>query len=497
LEVGPLALQDAPFTIPTSWAWTRLGSVGDWGSGSTPPREDLDLYGGGMTWLKSGELNDNRQLAGSEETVSDLALAKGTFRRNRAGDVLVAMYGATIGKVAILAEEAVTNQAVCGCTPFDGVFNHFLFFYLLSQRRQFHSASEGGAQPNISKWKIIHTPFPFPPINEQHRIVARVDELMALCDRLEAQQEERETRQSELARASVACFVDAPTSANLNFLFHKSYSIAPVDLRKSILTLAVEGRLVLQDPEDEAVSELLTRRLTAKQLSGTQGNVRSENLLEPIVPGKAASEIPPSWAWCKMDQLVNSLRNDIRTGPFGSALHKHDHRADGVPVWGIESIGKGGYFTWRNKISVDLEKAQELATFSVKPGDIIISRSGTVGELCRIPDAAPAGLMSTNLMKISLDDQVITPDYFCLLFRGATSINTQLSTLCFGSTRLFLTQRILTKLLFPVPPLAEQRRIIAKANQLMALVDELERHISASREIGANLLNAVVAQLVA
>ena len=96
------------------------------------------------------------------------------------------MYGATIGKLAILAEEAVTNQAVCGCTPFDGVLNKYLFLFLLSQRENFSAASEGGAQPNISKVKIVGRLFPLPPIAEQHRIVAKVDELIVLCDRLEA-----------------------------------------------------------------------------------------------------------------------------------------------------------------------------------------------------------------------------------------------------------------------------------------------------------------------
>ena len=94
-------------------------------------------------------------------------------------------------------------------------------------------------------------PIPLPPLAEQKRIVAKVDELMALCDRLEAQQQERETRHAALARASLARFADAPTPANLQFLFHPSYAIPPADLRKSILTLAVQGKLVPQDPNDE------------------------------------------------------------------------------------------------------------------------------------------------------------------------------------------------------------------------------------------------------
>ena len=200
-EVIPLGEDEQPFVIPASWAWTRLGAVGDWGSGSTPPRGSHEFYGGGITWLKSGELNDNKELRGSEETVTEAAVTKCSFRRNQAGDVLIAMYGATIGKVAILAEPALTNQAVCGCTPFSGVLNHYLLNFLLSQRSHFHSASEGGAQPNISKVKIVESPFPLPPLAEQHRIVAKVDELMALCDRLEAQLTTTQTETRHLLEA--------------------------------------------------------------------------------------------------------------------------------------------------------------------------------------------------------------------------------------------------------------------------------------------------------
>ena len=139
-----MGVVDPPFQVPSNWTWTRLGFIGDWGSGSTPLRGVAGLYGEGITWLKSGELNDNQHLTGSKECITELALNTGSFRRNRAGDVLIAMYGATIGKLAILAEDAVTNQAVCGCSPYLGVFNRFLYLFLLSQRTQLRSLSEGG-----------------------------------------------------------------------------------------------------------------------------------------------------------------------------------------------------------------------------------------------------------------------------------------------------------------------------------------------------------------
>ncbi len=198
LSVGP---DERPFEIPAGWSWTRLGVIGDWGSGSTPSRGKAEYYGGAYTWLKSGELNDVIGLTGSDERVSDIALKECSFRLNRKDDVLIAMYGATIGKLAILGEDAVTNQAVCGCTVLSGIVNKYLFLQLLAMRSAFHSQSEGGAQPNISKEKIVNTPFPLPPLPEQHRIVAKVDELMALCDRLEAALEKREATKAKLLEA--------------------------------------------------------------------------------------------------------------------------------------------------------------------------------------------------------------------------------------------------------------------------------------------------------
>ena len=196
VEIG-----DEPFPIPSDWMWCRLGEIGDWGSGSTPPRGNSEYYGGEIVWLKSGELGDSLALSDSEERVSKLALEKCSFRLNQPGDVLIAMYGATIGKLAVLAEPAVTNQAVCGCTPFSGVFNKYLFLFLLSRREDFHGQSEGGAQPNISKVKIVSSPFSFPPLAEQHRIVAKVDELMALCDQLESQLTATQTDNRRLLEA--------------------------------------------------------------------------------------------------------------------------------------------------------------------------------------------------------------------------------------------------------------------------------------------------------
>jgi type I restriction enzyme S subunit len=485
------------YDTPASWRWVRLGMIGHIIGGGTPRSENSEYFADeGIPWLTPADLNGlkEKRILRGRRCITQLGLDNSSAQLLPEGSVVFSSR-APIGYVAIAGTELATNQGFKSCVPFIKETNEFLYYYLMSAAARIDSEASGTTFREVSGKIVSQIPVPLPPVAEQKRIVAKVDELMALCDRLEAQQQERERRHATLARASVARFVDAPTPANLNFIFHKSYDISPTDLCKSILSLAVQGKLVPQDPNDEPVSDLLTREFTARRMLVKQGEIRAEEPLKSIKAEEQPAEIPSGWAWCKIDHLIHSLKNDIRTGPFGSSLHKNEHKAFGVPVWGIESIGKDGSFTGLNKIFVDVIKARELASFSVKGGDIIISRSGTVGELCRLPDGIPAGLISTNLMKISLNTRVINPDYFCLLFRGAISINAQLSQLCFGSSRLFLTQKILTKLLFPVPPLSEQNRIVAKVDELMASVDALETQLINARITAQKLMEAVVAEL--
>ena len=174
---------EKPFDIPESWEWVRLGEVGSWSAGATPSRTRPDYYSGNIPWLKTGDLNDG-YVAEIPETITELALAKTSVRLNPVGSVLMAMYGATIGKLGILQVPATTNQACCACIPFSGIYNKYLFYFLKGYRKSFIKMGEGGAQPNISKEKIVRTLTPLPPLAEQKRIVAKLEELLPLCERL-------------------------------------------------------------------------------------------------------------------------------------------------------------------------------------------------------------------------------------------------------------------------------------------------------------------------
>ena len=167
--------EQIPFEIPENWVWVRMGQIGDWGAGSTPQRGNANYYNGKILWLKTGELN-NGIVYDTEEKVTQKAFQDCSLRMNKIGDVLIAMYGATIGKLAIVGKELTTNQACCGCTPYL-IYNWYLFYFLMASRDSFIKKGEGGAQPNISRVKLIEYLIPLPPLKEQYRIVAQIEKL--------------------------------------------------------------------------------------------------------------------------------------------------------------------------------------------------------------------------------------------------------------------------------------------------------------------------------
>lgn len=145
--------------LPKGWEWCKLAEVGTWQSGSTPSRGVSSYYGGTIPWLKTGDLNDG-YIKVIPEYITEKALAETSVKLNPAGSVLIAMYGATIGKVGILTFPATTNQACCACSEFNGISNKYLFYFLISHKEAFIQQGGGGAQPNISKEIIINTPLP-------------------------------------------------------------------------------------------------------------------------------------------------------------------------------------------------------------------------------------------------------------------------------------------------------------------------------------------------
>ncbi len=181
LETALVPECEQPFTVPENWVWTRLGDVYTWGSGGTPSRKNPEFYTGNIPWIKTGELCSG-YIYDSEEKISEEAISKSSAKLFPVNTIAIAMYGATIGKVAILGVRATTNQACACAKPNDFTNVKYLFYYAISQKDNFIKKGKGGAQPNISQEVIKAHLFPLPPLAEQQRIVDRIESLFSKLD---------------------------------------------------------------------------------------------------------------------------------------------------------------------------------------------------------------------------------------------------------------------------------------------------------------------------
>ena len=255
--------ENVPFEVPSSWVWTTLGKIGNWQSGATPSRLRKDYYGGNIPWLKTGDLNDG-YISDIPEYITETALKETSVKLNPKDSVLIAMYGATIGKVGILSFPATTNQACCACTDYL-VKKMYLFYFLLANREKFIAMGGGGAQPNISKEKIVSTLIPLPPKQEQSRIVEGIEHWLSLVDCIE---KNKDNLQRTIKEA-----------------------------KSKILTLAIHGKLVPQAPTDEPASELLKRINPKAEIISDNGHYQKlpegwcETILKHVITIKSGYPI--------------------------------------------------------------------------------------------------------------------------------------------------------------------------------------------------------------
>ncbi|TSE14060.1 restriction endonuclease subunit S, partial [Mesorhizobium intechi] len=380
-QLPPVHADEIRYKAPDGWLWIRLNELGDWGSGATPNRKRSEYFGGEIPWFKSGELTSDF-ISISEESVSDLALEECSLRLNRPGDVLIAMYGATIGKTSILAVEGTTNQAVCACAPFEGAFNRYLLTALKAMRPLFVEQGAGGAQPNISREKIIATAFALPPEAEQHRIVAKVDELMVLCDRLEAGTYEAIDAHQLLVTELLATLTSsqdagqlaenwARIEAHFDTLFATEDSVD--QLKQTILQLAVMGRMVPQDPKDEPASELLKRVKVDWLRQVSERGMRGAKVPTFLARDVENYSYPETWKVVPLGQLA------VVTDPNPS--HRYpDYNGGTIPLLSTQEFsGEDGWDHSTAKLTTEAfwKFQQEICAF--EEGDIIFARKGRLG----------------------------------------------------------------------------------------------------------------------
>ena len=396
-----------------------LGNIFKTTSGGTPSRKRFEFYQGDIPWVKSGEL-ENNIIFDTEEKITEDAIENSSAKIFPAGTILIALYGVTIGKLAFLGIKAATNQAICGIFDNGVILSKYTYYFLFYSRPKLVQSGIGGAQPNISQNIVRKQPFPIIPLPEQRAIVSKIEQLFSDLDNgidnfKKAQEQLKRYRQSVLKAACEGRLV--PTEAEL---------------------ACAEGR-------DYEPADVLLARILKERREKWNGKGKYK---EPVAPDtNGLPELPEGWCYTHIEALLSTNRTGIKTGPFGSLLKKHEHRIEGIPVLGIENI-KAMKFIAGSKIRITKEKSTQLCGYDALPDDVLISRSGTVGEVCVVPEGLGEARISTNLIRVTLAPIGMLPIFFTFLFNGSPDVLDQVTDLCKGSTRNFLNRSILFSLIF-------------------------------------------------
>jgi type I restriction enzyme, S subunit len=475
---------DEIWPIPAHWVFVPLELIampnglftdGDWvESKDQDPNGDVRL-----TQLADVGMGEYRNRSSRFMNAATAARLNCTFLKT--GDILIARMPDPLGRACVFPGDpkpcvTVVDVAVLrlGSHEFNGAY---VVYAINSPQfaKNVQSKAAGTTRSRISRGNLSALPFPLPPLAEQHRIVAKVDELMALCDRLEAAQVERESRRDRLAAASLHRLnngVDPDAFRDhARFYFNQLPRLTTrtehiQQLRQTILNLAVRGKLVPQDTKDEPVVELL-RRIGAE---------KSQD--EPFL-------IPVSWAWVSVDQV-----GDAR---LGKMLDKGENK--GTPRHYIRNVNVRWFdFDLSDVFEMPFED-DELEEFALHRGDVLICEGGEPGRAAVWDEREQQIYFQKAIHRVRFS-RGVSPNFFVNALRESADSG-RLATYFTGVGIKHFTGKGLASFIFPLAPLAEQHRIVAKVDELMALCDRLEAQLVTTRTDSRRLLEAVLHEALA
>ena len=341
--------------------------------------------------------------------------------------------------------------------------------------------------------ELLSILFPLPPLAEQKRIVAKVDELMALCDQLDKARTEREATRDRLAAASLAR-LNAPDPETFHDDARFALNVLPAitarpnqvkQLRQTILNLAVRGKLVPQEPKDEPASELL-KRIADERKALLEIKKARRNSEQEVLSLRDDVALPSGWHWTNIDEVALSMR-------YGTST-KCEYGGAGVPVLRIPNVS-GGVVSLED-IKFGPLTQNEVRDLALSSGDLLMIRSNgsldIVGRSAVVIDAAAGMAFAGYLVRLRLSVSNMNPKYVWLAL-NSTYVRDQIERpirSAVGLKNVNLTE--FGALAFSLPPLAEQHRIVAKVDELMALCDRLEAGLTIREEVRGRLLDALL-----
>lgn len=490
-------IDEPPFAIPAGWLWLPLGETGNIFSGNSineGTRERLSQAQSGRPFIATKDVGYG---------LDELAYANGllvpeadtTFKVARPDTPLICSEGGSAGrKIGLCNREICFGNKLIANEPWSKISPRYVLYVYLSPffYEEFRSRMTG-VIGGISLNRFIELPFPLPPFGEQQRIVAKVDELMALCDQLEAAQMEREGQRDKLALSTLAKLnePDPDTfAADARFtLEHLEPLTKRTDqikqLRQTILNLAVRGKLVEQDPNVEPASVLLSRITAENQRLMREKGIRTQKPGLPVDSLKAPVQLPPSWQYVYLQDLAYQITDGTHLTP--------KYTETGKPFLSAQNIKPFRFMPQKHRLVSEADFENYRANRRPERGDILMTRVGAgIGEAAVLnSDFEFAFYVSLCLIKVPVG--LVSAEYLTLWLNspeGRESSTTR--TYGKGASQGNLNLSLIRTFNIPLPPLSEQHRIIAKVDQLMALCDQLEASLVQGEQTRSKLLEAVL-----
>jgi type I restriction enzyme S subunit len=487
---------EIPHSLPNSWIWTRLG--------------EITLYTIAEK-VNSAEIPEDAWLLDLEDIEKDTSRlirrksfqekpSKSTKSHFKSGDVLYGKLRPYLNKVLVADSDGYCTTEIIPIRPHSGIDSEYLRYVL--KRSDFlkyvNSKTYGINLPRLGTDDARNAVFPLPPIAEQKRIVAKVDELMGLCDQFEAEKQKRDTLRQRLRASAFDALMNAPTDDALStawsFIHQHWHPLTQhpddvEDVRRSLLQLAVRGKLVPQDPNDEPAEVGLSKiKQSRKQLleSGEIKKTKGRScLVEEGLPPK-----PSNWVYCFLQDLaIFGPRNG-----YSPKAVEHPTSVRSITLTATTS-GQfdGQYFKY-----ID-EEIDPQSYLWLQPGDLLIQRSNTlayVGTAAIYNENSGKYIYPDLIMRIRLSDEVNVKYIHLVVNSKASKEYFQANASGTSGTMPKINQKIVNSLVIPLPPLAEQKRIVAKVDDLMRECDQLEAHLRQQQQVAEQLAASAVSHLV-
>ena len=490
---------EIPFNLPSGWTWVRLRTLlQKIGSGSTPLGGKEVYVSSGIKFLRSQNVwNDGLRLDGVAFITPKIhAQMAGTVVR--ANDLLFNITGASIGRCSVVPDgfdEANVSQHVTILRPVMQALNPYLHKVMISRRVQqsVMDVQVGVSREGLSVAKLSRFLIPLPPLAEQSRIVARVEELMRLCDALETKGRLQDAQHTQLLNALLGTLTDSASAeelavnwqrvaAHFDLLLDRPEAIDA--LEGTILQLAVRGLLLPEEPGESA--EVLLERIRNEKAKMRTGEASRAKTSGTANCGRAgAFPLRSGWAWARFGDYVLELC----TGPFGSLVHKDDYATNGIPLVNPSHM-INGRITHDPAVTVSPAVAERLSAYRLSAGDVLLARRGEVGRYALVTKDEEGWLCGTGSFFVRLSSEC-DRRYFGLMLEDPR-LRRHLLGESVGATMTNLNQRILLDAVLAIPPLAEQRRIVARVNQLRRLCADLREKLASARATQVRLADALV-----